>query len=470
LAKKPFLIFLQQDIAEVGRQIQHLQDLAGATYDTQKEGFAVLKQHGFWSGFSLGRKNPYLAVGYAAEKNASAIIEKIAKIIRLSGLYTPRLAQEIFFNSYFDVLPDWTTEVTSNHTDQIFTLIKKDLNNRLQEFRFFYPVKLVGCDERISFQLGPVTFHSRAAVRETLLEYAKTFRKSKNDPKSRVFPSRLVRYYREFSWCIEITVQAMDCKKADEMARGVLEVAIVSFSLLCGKNFFAVLCRTSDNARDAADTPSHLLFWASKSHEPLTMHQTGWSVEAQFNEPIASDLEAQVDTKLHKGLALVLESAVQPNAHFPLALRMTNTLSMLKAAAKPQSVAVRLLKLVVALECLVNFGEKTGIAKNFALRIASLLSWAYKENKQDNFAIAKRLYALRSKVAHGNIRLGSIEMSENCALAISLATKTISAFFNTLESEEFRETNVSSADLKQYFAALDRDTGFLPAELLKSDM
>jgi hypothetical protein len=112
---------------------------------------------------------------------------------------------------------------------------------------------------------------------------------------------------------------------------------------------------------------------------------------------------------------------------------------------------------------------RSALLTKFARRIASLLSWAYQEDKQSTFNLAKRLYALRSKIAHGNARISSSQMAESCDLAIRLTTKTISAYFITLGSDFFARKNIPHAELKAYFANLDADTGAINAEADKDD-
>lgn len=287
---------------------------------------------------------------------------------------------------------------------------------RHRHYTHYIPCVALQIGEEISYRFGSVIFLRKVAFREQALRsYAKYegARRRLSERAHRNAPPGL-------QWCWERkpgTPSKTPEETFEELTAGVEWIAKIRVPK-CAQSISTARAETA--LRAALSSLALLLqgtegaglrlgydpFIPAKTNQLLSVGDSfrlssSWQfgtpkVQQGWQEHITSQAQPVVDV-MHHLIEQILEGA-SPSFGFQIALR---AMTWYADAVREPNIETRLIKCATAIECLL-FPQRGGATATFVIR-GSLLAQRQGQPMSDWAPVAKRLYKMRSDVAHGNV-------------------------------------------------------------------
>jgi hypothetical protein len=343
--------------------------------------------------------------------------------------------------------------IDTKQLDRLLSSAAKAAQKHCLTVTHHIPCHLISADDPDSFSFGPVTFHNRHSYFQLLKDSKKeasNFDRT-HDVHARSLLAKTLKYYRNFRWVAVVTITNCD---PDISAR--LANESVTSALNCLHMIFGV--RNTGRMRIGglnlpADRRAKLTQTSDGKLEPSL--STAWFGELRFTKGWSEVME-KPDFKHWQTLcAVVLESAVDPDLQRPLSRRFLDALQWFGEACRDDSPATRTVKYVTAIERLLMTDEHDDVTSIVAERLAVLCFNV--DNPRDAWKKkTKEVYNLRSRLVHGSISPGAIEVIRGVNVAASITEAVLPRALEVFTVEGLQDEKMTSKQVSEWFGRVLR--------------
>lgn len=271
-----------------------------------------------------------------------------------------------------------------------------------------------------TFQIGPITFHSRSGFRSKI---AASLNANRADlRRDRRVLNHAFSYYKTFGWVAEVTIPACDKDTSEELAVSAVRSALDCLHLLLGYQH---------TRRMVIEGPAIIADRRARLSE--TNGSIGFSVtyggapgEVGFPDDWFGQFQKEGWLTAVQLLGIALESAVHPRIDRPLSRRFLDAAQWFGEAVRETSRAAKVVKYITALERILMTDEKDDISETIALRAAAMCCELTDPSSFELWKLdTKKAYSLRSKLVHGSMSQSSTEVAEGIGLSARIAEAAI---------------------------------------------
>lgn len=400
------------------------------------------------------RGDAQMYCGRAAHTKVAALVEEVARAGNLHGrVKTETLHEEVAQLLVSRFLKE-ARPLEIKQLDRLFNAASKAAQRHFVTRTHFVPCHLMNARQPARFQIGPVTFHSRASFRKILLADRRPrtdAAKSEKEASRRLMLARAIRYYRNFRWVASVEISNCDRDSSAALSNEAVTAALNCLHLLLGVHGTGAMRVGGLNISD--DRRAKLTI---KSDGIL---ETSLSI-AGFGEVGYADSWAQSlqnpDFQHFLALAAVaLEVAVAPDLRRPLSRRFLDAVQWFGEACREDSSATRTVKFVTALERMLVTEERDDISSTIADRVAALCVVG-EVSRDDWRRKAKSAYDFRSRLVHGSISPRDPEVQVGATAAAEVAEEALQRILDAIGVDGLRDEKITSRQLAKWFQDLLR--------------
>lgn len=318
----------------------------------------------------------------------------------------------------------------------------------------FIPCHLSTRAEKVGLSLGAVRFVSRAEGKRVLAEALKTERAANLEHRKRDRPHmfQAINYYAGFRWFAMVRVADCADKRSESVALATATSALDFLQLLIGARY--------SRRMSILGQPSSYERMASMARDEATGRlrvRTGWSTLGQSTLPdnwteqiLSGEGRAGLDQA-----GIVLESRLNPDIERPLSQRMLDAVQWFGEAVRDASPSTRVIKYVTALERLTLTKKGEDIAESVSDRVAALTTGLVEgKSFEQNKATFKKVYGLRSDLAHGSISPNDPTVGNLIGAACDYCEKAIRRALYNWPASKFRDEKLGADELDRFFNKL----------------
>lgn len=385
---------------------------------------------------------------------AAAIITELAKLAlhrsRLSrrvGLMTARKELEkLFVYRFFTEQRD----VDTKQIDRMLNAVAKMSRGYCVTITHLIPCHLMHSQEPALIKVGQVTFHNKSSINQLLI------RKSRNaDPKSedsayeRRLLAKAIRYYRNFRWVAEVTISDCDAETSARLAQEAVTASLNCLHLLLGVNHSSRMRVGGADVR--SNRSARITIGALDQLEPSVSF--GYLGEVGFLNGWSEMLVTEDSQAWLNLFGIALEVTINPDLERPLCRRFVDALQWFGEAARDESAATKTVKYVTALERMLMTEERDDITSVVAERVAALCFTSEVSRLIWNER-ARDAYDLRSRLVHGSMSPGSLDLQEGSSNAASVASTALMHALCAFGEDALRDDRLRASDLADWFKRL----------------
>jgi len=297
--------------------------------------------------------------------------------------------------------------VDQRNVDRALSEAAKRAKRDFRTLTHFIPCQLSSGSEPIGLSLGRIRFLSRreakAALRDMLRSERAAVSEWPRDDREHFLAA--IRHQRGHRWFVQVPVEGCAQDRSEQIA-----VLAASSAL----DFLQVILGARNSQRMTFDArPALYERTASIVRDDISGRAnvaTGWKAMGQgLSEGWTVDILKGEEAFALDQAGAILESRLNPDLNYPLAHRMLDVVQWYGEAVRDRSASTRLVKFVTSLERLTLTrrcpeGEPDRIAETVSDRIAALVTgWFPERTFEQNKAVFKRIYGIRSELVHGSI-------------------------------------------------------------------
>lgn len=341
--------------------------------------------------------------------------------------------------------------IDAREIDKLLSAVAKGAKRKCSTLVHFIPCHLMASEEPDQFDLGPVKFRRRSALRQALREVCRGRRLADEQ----TGPSNLrrdllclsLRYYRSFQWVAVVRVEDCDPDTSEAIATRAVTSALDCLHLLFGA--FATdrmrlrgpAVRNDVRATLVADAYGNL-------HSSVLEERTG---QGGFGPGWSKSLAKPEIQKPLEWFAVALEAVVDPSVSRPLSRRFLNAVHWYGEAVRQERGSTRVVQFATALETMMMTGEVQDITVVLSKRSAAFLC---DPREPGAFGLqqerVRRFYKLRSKIVHGELPPRDVSIGRGVVEGAELCRE---ALLNCLDhfGPHLRRETVKSSELEGWF-------------------
>lgn len=318
----------------------------------------------------------------------------------------------------------------------------------------FIPCHLSTSSDEIGLSLGSVRFITRGEAKRALLNGLNAEREKPSEVRKRDRSHflQVINHYRRFRWFAQVSVHDCADKRSEAIAMATATSALDFIHLFIGVRHSRRMSilgepnsyeRTASIMRDEATGRFDL--------------STGWSSLGEVGLPddwTSQILEGEGQMGLDQA-GVLLESRLNPDLERPLSQRLLDALQWFGEAARDPSPSTRVIKYVTSLERLTLTTKVDDIAENVSDRVAALATGLIEHRDfEQNKKAFKRVYAVRSDLAHGSISPNDPKVTKIIGDACDYAEAALRRALYNLPVSALRDESFKAKDLDHFFNEL----------------
>jgi hypothetical protein len=174
--------------------------------------------------------------------------------------------------------------------------------------------------------------------------------------------------------------------------------------------------------------------------------------EVGFNDDWIGLLDNPDGRELLELCGVALEAAVDVSIERPLSDRFLDSVHWFGEAVRERSPAAKVIKYVTALERMFMTDERDNIADTVSQRIATFCSDPAVSGDFERIAAqARRVYDLRSKLAHGSMSPKDDAVYDGVRIGAQLGRDALLSGLTAFRSDGLRQEAVRSKQIAQWF-------------------
>lgn len=309
------------------------------------------------------------------------------------------------------------------------------------------PCHLSAIAEDAALDFGPVKFIGRAAARRLLARGLLNSRRRDVDAyrRDRSVIVQGLKFYAGYRWFAAVTITHSDGRRSAELARRAATSALDCLQLLIGARHSRRMTLYGPGSSYERS------FSLGVARDELSFSMTTSSVgEVGLPAGWIATLQADYSIAIER-IGVILESVAQADLDRPLSRRFLDAAQWFGEAVRDPSPSTRLIKYVLALERLVLTGEAFGLTETVSARVAALCIGLDDRDPAALKADFKRVYDMRSKLAHGGISPGDPKVPVLLGFAADFAQHAMLRCLHQWTEEEFKLAHLSHAKAKSWF-------------------
>lgn len=318
----------------------------------------------------------------------------------------------------------------------------------------FIPCHLSTSAGQLGLSLGAVRFINRIEAKRALFDALRIEREKPTElrKRDRSHLLQVIRHYKGFRWFAQVTVHDCADKRSEAIALATATSALDFLHLFIGARYsgrMSILGQPSTYERTASIARNE-----ATGHLNLSM---GWASLGEVGLP--DDWTSQIrEDEGQMGLdqaGVVLESRLNPDLDRPLSHRLLDALQWFGEAARDPSPSTRVIKYVTSLERLTLTKKVDDIAESVSDRVAALATGLVgKRDFEQNKVAFKKVYAVRSDLAHGTMSPNDPKVTKIIGDACDYAEAALRRALYNLPTHALRDEGYKASELDHFFDEL----------------
>lgn len=343
--------------------------------------------------------------------------------------------------------------VDKKQIDRALSAAVKQARAEMSDRTHFVPCHLFSANDPPRIVMGPVTFHCRTSFRKLILERRnRSFvgPRCEQELNRRRLAAKSLRYYRNFSWVAEVSLQNFDRHTSNEIATYAVTSAVGFLHMILGYN-------RSDRMQVGGmavrvDRRASLTISDAGYVEPSTStagfghveYQNGWSVGAN-----ADNFQSWLEL-----CGVALEAAVNPDLTRDLSRRLLDAVQWFGEACRDKSNSTRTIKFMTAVERLLTTGDKDDISRMLSERAANFCFYP-DGNRAEWRSKVREAYDFRSSLVHGALSPRDPRVGKGAQLAAEVSQALLLSMLDAIGDEGLRADKWSATKLAKWFADIE---------------
>jgi hypothetical protein len=330
---------------------------------------------------------------------------------------------------------------------RLISFLGREAKKACSTRKHFVPCHLLYVQEPPELPAGPVIFRTRQNFQSQILRAVRDYDKGEGTGWASHMAGSL-HYYRGFKWVAEVPVTSADEETSLKIAMEAARAAVNGLHIALGAQ--ATNKMTIGGPRILHDRRSHLHF-SDDGKLQASLSSTGPG-NVGFSTGWSKGIPDSGFRHFLDLIGIALEAAVNPNLQRPLSRRLLDAIYWFGEAVRESTDAARIVKYVTALERMMMTQERDDIAGVVSDRVAAFI-WIDNRSKTlaEWKAVVARLYDLRSRLVHGDMSPGAMDVSENVGTAAHITRMSILSALHHFGATGMRAEKVPRKQLGAWF-------------------